>query len=188
MKKIVLQTLFYVLLIVITSNSLQTNAQTCRPSGHIRGRLPPPGQCMENSDSICCIPHKIYSTYTCSPPVSAYTKAILTINSFEKGGDGGVPSKCDNKYHSDNSPVVALSTGWYKNGERCGNFIKISANGRTIKAMVVDECDSSMGCDKDHDYFPPCKNNIVVASKAVWEALGIPMTSWGEMRITWTDA
>ena len=26
------------------------------------------------------------------------TKAILTLNSFEKGGDGGGPSECDNQY------------------------------------------------------------------------------------------
>ncbi|GFY92539.1 hypothetical protein Acr_08g0009350 [Actinidia rufa] len=40
-------------------------------------------------------------------------KAVLNLNSFEKGGDGGAPSKCDHKYHSDNTPVVALSTGWF---------------------------------------------------------------------------
>ncbi|KAK9058296.1 hypothetical protein SSX86_023136 [Deinandra increscens subsp. villosa] len=188
MKNFVIGTPFYVLLILITSYSSQANAETCSPSGHIRGRKPPPGQCIENSDSICCIPHKLYTTYTCSPPVSATTNATLTLNSFEKGGDGGAPSKCDNRYHSDNSPVVALSTGWYRNGERCRNFIRINANGRSVKAMVVDECDSSMGCDKHHDYLPPCRNNIIVASKAVWEALGIPRNSWGEMQITWTDA
>ncbi|KAJ0622983.1 putative RlpA-like domain superfamily, kiwellin [Helianthus annuus] len=158
---IILQASFYVLLILIISNSLQTNAQICRPSGHIRGRKPPPGQCMENNDSLCC---------------------------FSEGGDGGAPSKCDNQYHSDDNPVVALSTGWYKNGERCRNFIRIHANDRSIKAMVVDECDSSVGCDKHHDYLPPCQNNLVVASKAVWEGLEIPRTSWGEMHITWTDA
>ncbi|KAJ0792625.1 putative RlpA-like domain superfamily, kiwellin [Helianthus annuus] len=185
---IILQASFYVLLFLIISNSLQTNAQTCRPSGHIRGRKPPPGQCMENNDSLCCVPHKLYSTYRCSPPVSANTSATLTINSFQKGGDGGAPSKCDNQYHSDDNPVVALSTGWYKNGERCRNFIRIHANDRSIKAMVVDECDSSVGCDKHHDYLPPCQNNLVVASKAVWEGLEIPRTSWGEMHITWTDA
>ncbi|XP_076896214.1 putative ripening-related protein 1 [Bidens hawaiensis] len=189
MKNVVLQTSFCVtLVILIISNSLQTNAHTCEPSGHIRGKLPPPGQCMENSDSLCCIPHKLYSTYTCSPPVSANTNATLTITSFEKGGDGGAPSKCDKRYHSDGIPVVALSTGWYKNGERCRNFIMIHANGRSVKAKVVDECDSSMGCDKDHEYLPPCQNNIVVASKAVWEGLGVPKTSWGELHITWNDA
>jgi hypothetical protein len=37
--------------------------------------------------------------------------------------------------------------------------------------MVVDECDSTMGCDPDHDCQPPCANNIVDASKAGWEGL-----------------
>ncbi|PKH61286.1 hypothetical protein CRG98_050279 [Punica granatum] len=56
--------------------------------------------------------------------------------------------------------------------------------------MVVDECDSTMGCDDDHDYQPPCANNIVDASRAVWAALGVPQDSddWGWMDITWLDA
>ncbi|KAK9273389.1 hypothetical protein L1049_018199 [Liquidambar formosana] len=54
--------------------------------------------------------------------------------------------------------------------------------------MVVDECDSTMGCDKDHDYQPPCDNNIIDASKTVWEALGVPHDNWGGMDITWSDA
>ncbi|PNX70819.1 hypothetical protein L195_g057775, partial [Trifolium pratense] len=35
-------------------------------------------------------------------------------------------------------------------------------------AVVVDECDSTMGCDQDHDYQPPCRNNIVDASKRLY--------------------
>lgn len=54
--------------------------------------------------------------------------------------------------------------------------------------MVVDECDSTMGCDSDHDFQPPCPNNIVDASKAVWKALGVPEKDWGELDITWSDA
>jgi hypothetical protein len=30
-----------------------------------------------------------------------------------------------------------------------------------------------MGCDAAHDYQPPCLNNIVDASQAVWKALGL---------------
>ncbi|KAL6290263.1 hypothetical protein ACE6H2_007773 [Prunus campanulata] len=191
----------------------------------------------------------MYPTYTCSPPLSGSTKAYLTLNSFEAGGDGGGPSECDNKYHNDNTPVVALSTGWYSNGGRCHNNITISANGRSVVAMVVDECDSTEGCgdgggpsecdnkyhndntpvvalstgwynnggrchnnitisangrsvvamvvdecdstegcDADHDYQPPCPNNIVDASKAVWKALGVPEDNWGGLDITWSDA
>ncbi|KAL7258938.1 hypothetical protein ACSBR1_004947 [Camellia fascicularis] len=104
---------------------------------------------------------------------SSQTKAVLTLNSFQEGGDGGGPSECDNKYHPNDTPVVALSTGWYNRGSRCHNYITVSANGQSVKALVVDECDSTMGCDGDHDYQPPCPNNIVDASKAVWEALGV---------------
>ncbi|WJZ94821.1 hypothetical protein VitviT2T_013646 [Vitis vinifera] len=85
-------------------------------------------------------------------------------------------------------PVMALSTGWYNKGSRCLNNITITANGRSVVAMVVDECDSTMGCDSDHDYQPPCANNIVDASRAVWKALGVPQDQWGGLDITWTDA
>ncbi|CBI36323.3 unnamed protein product, partial [Vitis vinifera] len=130
----------------------------------------------------------LYTTYKCSPTVSSHTKAYLTLNGFEKDEDGGAPSECDNQYHSDDTPVVALSTGWYNKGSRCLNNITITANGRSVVAMVVDECDSTMGCDSDHDYQPPCANNIVDASRAVWEALGVPRDQWGGLDITWTDA
>ncbi|XP_042001289.1 putative ripening-related protein 1 [Salvia splendens] len=162
--------------------------QSCNPSGKIRGKKPPPGQCNQENDSDCCKQGKLYTTYKCSPPVSGSTKAVLTINSFQKGGDGGGPSECDNQYHSDDTPVVALSTGWYSGGSRCLNNVTISGNGRSVTAMVVDECDSTMGCDDDHDYQPPCPNNIVDASKAVWKALGVPEGDWGDLDITWSDA
>ncbi|KAM7472190.1 hypothetical protein LguiA_010373 [Lonicera macranthoides] len=177
-----------VLVTLLVILSLEVEAQSCRPSGKIRGIRPPPGQCNQENDSDCCVQGKLYTTYKCSPSVSSNTKATLTLNSFQKGGDGGGPSECDNQYHSDDTPVVALSTGWYKGGGRCHNHIIISANGRSVKAMVVDECDSTMGCDEDHDYQPPCPNNIVDASKAVWKALGVPEDNWGNLDITWTDA
>ncbi|TKY65471.1 Ripening-related protein 3 [Spatholobus suberectus] len=60
-----------------------------RPSGRIRGKKAPPGQCNQENNSDCCIEGKMYTTYECSPPVSSHTKAYLTLNSFEKGGDGG---------------------------------------------------------------------------------------------------
>ncbi|RZC18643.1 putative ripening-related protein 2 [Glycine soja] len=163
-------------------------AQQCRPSGRIMGKKPPPGECNKENDSDCCVQGKAYTTYKCSPAVSRHTKAELTLNSFEKGGDGGGPSECDNQYHSDDTPVVALSTGWFNDRSRCLHNITISGNGKSVVAMVVDECDSTMGCDEDHDYQPPCSNNIVDASKAVWKALGVPHNQWGGLEITWSDA
>ncbi|KDP25445.1 hypothetical protein JCGZ_20601 [Jatropha curcas] len=61
----------------------------------------------------------------------------------------------------------------HQNAMRCGHHIKIHANGKTVKAMVLDECDSTIGCDSEHSYQPPYPNNIVDASKAVWKALGV---------------
>ncbi|KAK6920140.1 hypothetical protein RJ641_016044 [Dillenia turbinata] len=177
-----------VLIIAILLLSFQEGeAKSCRPSGAIRGKKPPPGKCNRENDSDCCKQGKLYTTYRCSPPVSRHTNATLTLNSFEKNGDGGAPSECDNHYHSDDTPVVALSTGWYNHGHRCLKHIKINGNGRSVIAKVVDECDSTMGCDSDHDYQPPCPNNIVDASKAVWEALGVPSDQRGEMEIAWSD-
>lgn len=111
----------------------------------------------------------------------------MTVNSFREGSDDGGPSECDNKYHSDHTSVVALSTGSLNNKKSCKNFI-IHSNGKSVKATVVDECDSTMGCDSDHDYQPPCPNNIVDASKAVWKALGVPVNDWGDLDIKWSDA
>ena len=188
MKKQVWSSVLLICLSFLFASSLCVEAQTCRPSGKIRGRKAPKGQCNEENDSLCCIKGRLYTTYKCSPPATNHTKATLTLNSFEKGGDGGAPSECDNQYHSDDTPVVALSTGWFNHKSRCLNYINIYGNGRSVKAMVVDECDSTMGCDADHDYQPPCPNNIVDASKAVWTALEVPLNQWGEMEIHWSDA
>lgn len=40
---------------------------------------------------------------------------VLNLNRFEKDEDGGGTSECDGKYHSDDTPIVALSTGWFNN-------------------------------------------------------------------------
>ncbi|KZV14682.1 Ripening-related protein, partial [Dorcoceras hygrometricum] len=56
-----------------------------------------------------------------------------------------------------------------------------------IKATVIGACDSAMRCDADNGYQPPCGNNIVDASKAVWEARGVPEDSWNVLNITWSD-
>ncbi|GJU47053.1 putative RNA-directed DNA polymerase [Tanacetum coccineum] len=168
--------LFKIQAAVIAASSFEIKAQTCKPSGGITGKKPPAGQCNRENDSDCCVQGKFYTTYTCSPPVTGGTKdtlrARLVRRIFQKGGDGDSPSECDKHYHLDDTPVVALSTGWYKGGDRCHKYITIYGNGRSVKAMVVDECDSTMGCDDEHDYQLPCPNNIVDASKAVWKALG----------------
>ncbi|XP_076898119.1 kiwellin-1-like [Bidens hawaiensis] len=176
------------LLVLVVICSPHIKAQTCESNGGITGTEPPSGQCNTENDSQCCVQGTFYTTFECSPPVTSSTQATLTLNSFQKGGDGGSESSCDNSFHSDDTPVVALSTGWYAGGSRCGNLITISGNGQSVQATVVDECDSTMGCDEEHAYQPPCRNNIVDASKAVWEALGVSEDNWGELDITWSDA
>ncbi|KAF5776058.1 putative RlpA-like domain superfamily, kiwellin [Helianthus annuus] len=115
---------------------------------------------------------------SCTNSQSTNTDATMTLNSFEKGGSGGGPSECDGQYHSDDTLIVALSTRWYNGGQRCFKNININYSGRSVQAMVVDECDSTRGC----------KDNIVDASKAVWKALAVPKSEWGETSVTWSDA
>jgi hypothetical protein len=113
----------------------------------------------------------------------------LTLNSFEEGGDGGGGGACTGAFYPDSERVVALSTGWYNDRSRCGKMITIIGNGHTTTAKVVDECDSVHGCDSEHDGQPPCRNNIVDGSSAVWAALGVSKNDprYGEMAITWYD-
>ncbi|XP_031388601.1 kiwellin-like [Punica granatum] len=74
------------------------------------------GSCSPSGTLYC--KGKSYPKYRCSPPVTPSTRATLTENDFSQGGDGGGPSECDNKYHSNSEHVVALSTGWYAGGSR----------------------------------------------------------------------
>ncbi|KAL3536831.1 hypothetical protein ACH5RR_000197 [Cinchona calisaya] len=186
LSNVVLSTIFFILFVATFSG---VDADSCRPSGKLKGKKPPKGGCNTENNSICCETGQYYYTYKCSPKVTSKTKAVLTLNSFERHGDGGGPSECDNQYHADDLPVVALSTGWFKfrHKKRCLKNITIYGNGRSVQAAVVDECDSTMGCDKVHDYQPPCDNNIVDGSRAVWEALGVPKNERGTMDIYWSD-
>ena len=53
-------------------------------------------------------------------------------------------------------------------------------------APPLDECDSVHGCDDEHNFEPPCDNNIVDASPAVWDALGLDQ-SVGMVDISWSE-
>ncbi|XP_031264615.1 putative ripening-related protein 1 isoform X2 [Pistacia vera] len=152
------------------------------------GENPPPGECNQENNSNCCKEGETYPTYDYSPPVSGSTNAKLTLNGFGKNQDGGHESKCDEEYHTKDELVVALSTGWFDKKARCLTYININGNENSVKAKVVDECDSTMGCDEQHAYQPPCDCNIVDASEAVWKALGVPEDNWGGLDITWSDA
>ncbi|OEL14413.1 putative ripening-related protein 6 [Dichanthelium oligosanthes] len=117
-----------------------------------------------------------------SPPVShkgGGTRAVMTVNGFRKGEEGGAPRSATASSTTDREMIVALSTGWYAGGERCHKPIRITSehNGRSVVARVVDECDSRHGC----------KNNIVDTSKAVWDALGLD-TKIGQVPDVWFDA
>nr|TKV93201.1 hypothetical protein SEVIR_9G210800v2 [Setaria viridis] len=114
-----------------------------------------------------------------SSPKRGGTRAVMTVDGFEKGEDGGSPAACDGHFHSNRDMIVALSTGWFAGGRRCHRPIRITSvrTGRSVVARVVDECDSRHGC----------RNNVVDTSRAVWDALGLD-TDVGVVPVTWSDA
>lgn len=159
--------------------------QTCQPNGSITGKS---GKCNTQNDSECCKDGQRYTTFACSPRVTGSTLATLMVNSFAEGGDGGGAAACTGRFYNDSQKVAALSTGWFNGRSRCEKDIVIRAsNGRSVRAMVVDECNSMKGCDEENNYEPPCPNNIVNGSPAVWDALGLNKDA-GVAQITWSDA
>ncbi|KAF3327939.1 putative ripening-related protein 2 [Carex littledalei] len=58
---------------------------TCKVSGYLTGKA---GTCNPENDSECCVTGQLYPQYNNSPPVTRYTHAVMTLNSFEAGGDG----------------------------------------------------------------------------------------------------
>lgn len=54
---------------------------------------------------------------------------------------GGAAGNCGIK-NSDSTPLVALTTALYGNGQYCGKkvTIKNNANGKTVTAIVQDSC------------------------------------------------
>ncbi|GJW45999.1 putative ripening-related protein 1 [Tanacetum coccineum] len=137
------------LLALLAASSFEIKAQTCKPSGGITGKKPPAGQCNRENDSDCCVQGKVVMVVVHQRVTNTTTRMTHQLSHFQ------------------------VSTGWYKGGDRCHKYITINGNGRSVKEMVVDECDSTMGYDDEHDYQPPCPNNIVDASKAVWKPLGV---------------
>ncbi|GLJ18360.1 hypothetical protein SUGI_0324960 [Cryptomeria japonica] len=99
----------------------------------------------------------------------------MTVNSFEKGGDGGGPSACDGHFHSNKDHWVALPPSTFDHNSNCFRKLKISARGKSTVATVIDECAK------------PCKDDIVDASESVWKALGVHHgdNDFGLMPITW---
>uniref|UniRef100_A0A103XI24 Barwin-like endoglucanase n=1 Tax=Cynara cardunculus var. scolymus TaxID=59895 RepID=A0A103XI24_CYNCS len=161
--------------ILITLFLSSTEAQSCNSNEKLAGKNSLLGRL---NDSDRCKNGKFSVASKGSPLVVGNTNSIMTINSFEKGGDGGQPSECDGKYHSDDTLIVALSSKWYNHGQRCFKLINIYYNDKSMQATVVDECDSNKGC----------RDDIVDASKAVWKALEVPKDEFGETTVTWSDA
>lgn len=170
-----------------SKRKLVSASRNCKPSGYLKGRS---HSCSHEGSSECCKAGERYPQFKCSPPITARTPAIMTVNCFGEGSCGGGPAECDGQFHSDNEKIAALSTGWYAKGKYCGKKIRIHGNGKSTLATIVDECDSVNGCDAEHAYQPPCRNDDVDVSPAVWRALGVSEDdpNYGSMHVTWTVA
>lgn len=80
-----------VLLLILSAQALKGRIQSCKPSGKIIGKKPLRDNATGNMILIAVNKGSpTYTTYKCSPPVSGSTNALLTINSFEEGGDEAV--------------------------------------------------------------------------------------------------
>ncbi|XP_057953820.1 kiwellin-like [Malania oleifera] len=154
------------------------------PSGVASGPLSGDDDC-HPSYNLTCV-YRDYPIFNCSPPVTACTHARLMNVAFKDGGQGELPSTSCNK-NGTSANVVALSTGWFANMTRCGQMIRIWANGRNVTAEVVGECDSTAGCDTEHAMQPPCGPDVVDASDAVWRVLGLNASDTG-VDVTWAVA
>ncbi|XP_039061453.1 putative ripening-related protein 1 [Hibiscus syriacus] len=128
-----------------------------------------------------CTHHCQSSLASLAEPMAGYKEKTHAYPEFEEGGDGGGPSECDGKYHSDDDTIVALSTGWFNHQKRGKKYMKIHGNGKSVRAKVVGECDSTRGC-------APCPYNIIDASKAIWKTLGVPESDLGEIDVYWSDS
>uniref|UniRef100_A0A8I6YFA1 Ripening-related protein n=1 Tax=Hordeum vulgare subsp. vulgare TaxID=112509 RepID=A0A8I6YFA1_HORVV len=102
--------------------------------------------------------------------------AVMSVNGFDKGEEGG-PASCDGQYHSDDQFLVSLGTMWYGPDNRCGKTIRIRSSDEVyVVAMVVDECGRESGCGE----------NEISTSAAVWKAFGLD-TGVGEVFVSWSD-
>jgi hypothetical protein len=114
---------------------------------------------------------------------------VFTIFDNGEGGADIRITSCDQRSHLNKERLVILSSGWLRldGTNRCNKKIRIRAkNGRSVRAKVVDECDSVNGCDEEHGFGPPCRNNVLNASPGVWKALRLNGTI-GEVKVTWSD-
>lgn len=99
-------------------------------SGKVVGKKLPP----EENDSDLCVPGKVLLNLQMFAASLQPYQAFLTFNVFEESGDS--PPYCDEKFHPNDTPVVALSTGWYDNASRCLKHINVTANGHSVLALV----------------------------------------------------
>ncbi|KAK1290760.1 hypothetical protein QJS10_CPB18g01683 [Acorus calamus] len=144
-----------------------TPSQTCLPSGA----------------AVCKFIS--YPLYNCSPPTtSPTTQATLTFNLLDGPGSLFAPS-CDGMRHTQFEVVVAISTGFFNSGNLCGKHIQIKvASGREVVAKVVSQCNSASGCRGALSLNPPCSNNVIEGTRAVFRALGLPLR--GSQTVQWT--
>lgn len=115
-------------------------------------------------DSSAASTGSLSSPVTGSNSESCKTTGRLTYNNFSGSGPGSSGGgACTGGFYSDSQLVIALATPIFNGGSNCGKEVTIRYGGKSVKAVVVDECASSDGCPA----------NALDASKGVWNVLGI---------------
>lgn len=69
------------------SGSPEPSSSTCSPIGYLMGH--DHGDCNTQNGAECCKDGESYPQYTCSPAVTTATNALLTLNGFGSGEEGG---------------------------------------------------------------------------------------------------
>uniref|UniRef100_A0A0E0K2T3 Wall-associated receptor kinase galacturonan-binding domain-containing protein n=1 Tax=Oryza punctata TaxID=4537 RepID=A0A0E0K2T3_ORYPU len=140
-------------------------ADECTPSGTVELKPNRNPKCQG-----CCKRNQTYPTYDCSPPTSTSrtTKAVMTLHDFDplapRGNvdtNGGFPGGALHGVVF--QPAITLSKGY---PDLC----------QQQDRNRPGECDSQDGCNVGTYYLPPCGPNIIAASPAVWEILGLGAT------------
>lgn len=85
----------------------------------------------------------------------------LTYYTF---GPSGV-AYCDGQFYDDNAMIVAVSTSIMQGHDKCHKRVRVTAEGRSVEATVVDMCAESDGCVP----------GTVDGTIGLWRALGIDM-------------
>jgi hypothetical protein len=105
-------------------------------------------------------------------PVTTTQTGRLTYYTF---GPQGI-AFCDGKYYGDNELIVALSTSFMNERKNCFQKVRVTVEGKSVVATVVDMCNEQHGC----------KVGTVDGTIGIWKTLGLDLDRGVIEGITWS--